>query len=81
MNDSKQFWFPAKRYGWGWGLPNCWQGWLVFIAYFVLMAICMVVLLPQGAKSAFLGYTAILSLVLVGICYAKGEPPAWRWGK
>jgi hypothetical protein len=24
MDDD--FWFPAKRYGWGWGLPVKWQG-------------------------------------------------------
>ncbi len=30
------FWFPAKSYGWGWGLPVKWQGWLVLLAYFAL---------------------------------------------
>jgi len=23
---------------------------------------------------------AVLSLLLVGICWLKGEPPRWRWG-
>jgi hypothetical protein len=30
-------WFPAKRYGWGWGLPSAWQGWVVLISYFALV--------------------------------------------
>ncbi|WP_269146578.1 hypothetical protein [Xanthomonas oryzae] len=30
MADKKDYWFPAKTYGWGWGLPTVWQGWLVY---------------------------------------------------
>ena len=29
MQTERKYWFPAKRYGWGWGMPNTWQGWLV----------------------------------------------------
>lgn len=28
-SNGKKIWFPAKRYGWGWGLPVTWQGWVV----------------------------------------------------
>ena len=38
---SPPYWFPAKRYGWGWGLPTVWQGRLVFIAFFVLVALAV----------------------------------------
>ena len=32
MTDkSPPYWFPAKSYGFGWGLPITWQGWLVFL--------------------------------------------------
>ena len=30
MPDKKEYWFAAKTYGWGWGLPTVWQGWLVY---------------------------------------------------
>jgi hypothetical protein len=30
MQTERKYWFPAKRYGWGWGIPSSWQGWLVF---------------------------------------------------
>jgi hypothetical protein len=33
----KNYWFPVKTYGWGWGCPNCWQGWVVILAYVVLL--------------------------------------------
>ena len=35
---TPQYWFPAKTYGWGWGLPITWQGWLVFLAALALFA-------------------------------------------
>jgi hypothetical protein len=36
-SNPPRYWFPAKRYGWGWGLPCTWQGWLVLAAYLGLM--------------------------------------------
>jgi hypothetical protein len=32
MPQDPEYWFPAKRYGWGWGIPVTWQGWVVFAA-------------------------------------------------
>ena len=39
---SKQYWFPVKRYGWGWGLPIVWQGWVVLVAYTSLLSAALV---------------------------------------
>ena len=75
------YWFPARRYGWGWGLPLVWQGWLVFIAFFILLAAGAVVLIPSQGQLVFAAYSGFLVLVLLGVCYLKGEPPAWRWGR
>jgi len=30
---ERKIWFPAKRYGWGWGPPVCWQGWVVVLLW------------------------------------------------
>jgi hypothetical protein len=35
--NRSQYWFPAKRYGWGWGFLCAWQGWLVFAAFLALI--------------------------------------------
>jgi hypothetical protein len=35
--DTKNYWFRAQRYGWGWGLPLTWQGWIIVIAYTVMI--------------------------------------------
>lgn len=37
MPSDQGYWFPAKRYGWGWGFPIAWQGWLVFGAFLGLL--------------------------------------------
>ena len=75
-----RYWFAAKRYGWGWGLPTAWQGWVVLIAW-----TSIVVGLSPGLAAhhpaAFVAMIIVMSALLIGICYAKGEPVRWRWGK
>ena len=79
MSTKQKYWFPAKRYGWGWGLPSCWQGWVVFGIYFVLLGAGA---LRIGSDSlVFAAFAVMLSILLIAICWIKGEPPRWRWGK
>lgn len=73
---TPRYWFRAKRYGWGWGLPLCWEGWVVMGVWFGGL-IALVVSLDEPDRSAAVFAE---SLVLVGICWWKGEPPRWRWG-
>jgi hypothetical protein len=81
------YWFPARRYGWGWGLPQSWQGWLVLDAYLIgiagLILFCFLLNSHLGFKSLlyFLFLSGILTGCLIVICYIKGEPPSWRWGR
>ncbi len=80
MTDSKSFWFPAKRYGWGWGLPVTWQGWAVLIGYVLLLGAGALLFPPTRDTPAFIVCTALLTALLITICYFKGERPSWRWG-
>jgi len=73
-------WFPAKRYGWGWGPPSAWQGWVVVGVFVALMLAGAVYLLPRHGPVAFVAYALVSSLALVAVCWIKGEPPRWRWG-
>ena len=75
------YWFRAKRYGWGWGWPSSWQGWVVLAAFIALLGTGGILLPPASNLGAFLGYVALLSALLIVICWLKGEPPRWRWGK
>ena len=81
MSDRPPYWFPAKRYGWGWGLPTAWQGWVVLLAFVALVAIGARWLLPSYGHTVFLVYTLAVVAALVLVCWLKGEPPRWRWGK
>lgn len=75
-----KYWFPAKRYGWGWGLPLRWEGWLVLIVFVALVGLGALVFPPRMALASYLGYVALLCALFVGVCWVKGEPPRWRWG-
>jgi hypothetical protein len=78
---EEHYWFPAKRYGWGWGLPTAWQGWVVMAVFFCLVLAGAVALLPSYGPPTFVAYTIVLCVFLVAVCWAKGERPRWRWGK
>jgi hypothetical protein len=71
-------WFPAKRYGWGWGLPSRREGWLVIAAF--LLAHVLLALLTRRNPAAFVAGIIALSTSLIAVCWWKGEAPRWRWG-
>ena len=80
-SNEKQIWFPAKRYGWGWGLPCAWQGWAVLAGFTILLTISGMLLLPGGHYGLWIASEIVLITALIFICLAKGEKPRWRWGK
>ena len=79
--QTSRYWFPAKRHGWGWGLPSVWQGWAVLAVYFALLASGAFVFLPAQEVPTFVAWALVLSLVLTVVCAVKGEPPGWRSGE
>ena len=79
-NPSRRYWFPAKRFGWGWGLPTAWQGWVVLLVYAAIIAVLIWRVPPSSYPSLFCGSVVIVSLLLVMVCWLKGEPPSWHWG-
>jgi hypothetical protein len=80
MSNDRRYWFPAKRYGWGWGPPRHWQGWAVLVVWLGAIMATAFALLPQH-RAGFLLSVLAMSGLLLAVCYAKGEPPAWRWGE
>ncbi|MGO9359245.1 MAG: hypothetical protein ACLP1D_16530 [Xanthobacteraceae bacterium] len=80
MPSDLDYWFPAKRYGWGWGVPKAWQGWAVLATFVVLVAAGAWLFPPRTAHVAYLAYVVVLCLLLTGVCWLKGAPPRWRWG-
>lgn len=80
-DKAGRYWFRAKKYGWGWGLPAAWQGWLTFILYFVAIALSAYRFSPETEPTAFVVSAILFTAILVFVCWKKGEPAAWRWGK
>ena len=76
----REYWFPAKTRGWGWGPPRTWQGWAVLAAYAGLLVLGFIAFPPPREITLFLVHTWIVTALLIGICWLKGEPPRWRWG-
>jgi hypothetical protein len=80
-----KIWFKTKTYGWGW-TPVTWQGWLC-VALYISFVVWMFKDIDQESHSAsdtlinfFLPFV-IATVILTAVCYKKGEPPRWRWGK
>lgn len=81
MPTQPRYWFPAKRYGWGWGVPTTWQGWTVLAFYIALVAAGVGFIPPSDEPGLFVAFVAFLTLLLIAVCWIKGEPPRWRWGE
>jgi hypothetical protein len=79
MPSAVRYWFPAKRYGWGWGPPITWEGWAILGAYVALITVGAAVI-TKHSLVAFIAYAIVLSVLVAAICWWKGEPPRWRWG-
>jgi hypothetical protein len=81
MSEQKnKAWFPAKRYGIGWGFPNCWQGWVVVAAWVALIVGGTILLRPDRCPLAYAACDLVITALLVLVIAAKGEKPRWRWG-
>lgn len=81
MENRKAYWFPAKTYGWGWGIPTVWQGWVVLIAYMAGITAAIVFVRPEEHPTEFFAILGALTVALLVVCWLKGEPPTWRWGR
>lgn len=79
--NSPNYWFRAKRYGWGWGLPSSWQGWVVLAAYFALALGGIPLVYDLKGTVVYITYVVILTVVFLAICWLTGEPLHWRWGE
>jgi len=63
----------------GMGLTDHLEGWLVFAAFFGLIVAGVFLFPPRKALATFIGYVVVLIVVLIAVCWWKGEAPRWRW--
>jgi hypothetical protein len=80
---APKYWFRAKRYGWGWGLPSAWQGWVFLVSWmtaFTLGSLFLGSSLLPNHPGLFASFVVAMIAIVLTVCLAKGEPPRWRWG-
>lgn len=84
QDNPKHVWFKRKLFGWGW-TPVTWQGWLVILAYVALVLLFALTIdensPPREVVFTFVLPATVLTILLIRICYRKGEKPKWQWGK
>jgi hypothetical protein len=78
--QDRSYWFAAKRYGWGWGLPLTWQGWVVYALWIAVLLGSIRFLHLRQHPFGHVAFLIGMIAVLLGICFWKGEPARWRWG-
>lgn len=70
-DNPNNLWFKRKIYGWGW-TPAKWQGWLTIVLYISIIIFAVSKREPVSILVA--------TILLIYICYKKGEKPRWQWG-
>ena len=83
-DNPERLWFKRKLFGWGWS-PVTWQGWLDVWVY-IASAVFFGSTIDRNSSTREIVFTFILPLfvltmLLVRICYRKGEKSRWQWGK
>ncbi len=82
-DNPEHYWFKRKIWGWGW-VPVTWQGWVVIGLWLLAVAFFASTLdessPPQEVAFTFILPTLFLTILLIRICYMKGEKPRWQWG-
>jgi len=53
---------------------------VVVVAYLVLVLGGIPIVQVSKGNVLYLAWVAVLTVVLIVICWLKGEPPRWRWG-
>lgn len=77
--DDRKAWFAPKRYGLGSGLPIAWQGWVLLIAYVVVLSATAILLEGKGWLQAAIIVSATVTLLIICARTTRGGW-RWRWG-
>ncbi len=72
-------WFPAKKFGYGAGLPFKWQGWALLLSH--MAVIIGVAFLLKDSPMPFVPLALFIALAPMPIYAAHTEGKwKWRWG-
>ncbi len=77
--DTKNLWFVNRDYGYGWRPANIY-GWLTVGVYVLLVLTALSQIETRISVAGFMAWVFVLTIILIGISYAKGSQLQWRWG-
>lgn len=82
----KKPWFHPKKYGYGWGMPAIWQGWVILLGYiaFILYDFLRIDRKSHSASDTLLNFIPqiiLASIILFLIVRITSGKPKWHWGK
>jgi hypothetical protein len=81
---GKEPWFEQKRYGYGAGLPLCWQGWALLAAYLgVVAGIARLLAVEPSRASGVLAWMLLAISTLGFLLIVRRRTRGgwqWRWG-
>jgi hypothetical protein len=82
-DNPEGYWFKRRLYGWGW-IPATREGWGILALYLAaIIAFAFTIdenSPPREIVFTFVFPVAVLTLLLIRICYKTGEKPKWMWG-
>ena len=79
MTERKQkVWFLAKWFGFVWGLPASWKGWVVLVLYLVLV---LATALFAPAETRLPVFFILTGMFIIVVVFTGERPVRWRWGK
>ena len=78
MSTSPDTGFAPSAMGSGWGLPLAWEGW-VFLFTWMLVVPLGIRFLTPGGKAMRWAFVAAMVILLLVVCYWKGDPVGRRW--
>lgn len=71
---DQRWWFPKREFGFGWGPPTCWQGWITLLVFITAMALGLPLVGPELGRHGQLLVAGILTGGLLAVLLWKGEP-------
>ena len=81
----KRYWFKRKTYGWGWTSAT-WEGWVVLLVWAVILVFLFKDIDEKSYSSSNMLTSVVVPFVislviLLAVCFWKGEKPKWQWGE
>lgn len=83
-DNPEGYWFKRKLFGWGW-VPVRWQGWVIVGVYIAALVYISTYVdgnshsVSDTLYGVFVPFV-VMTILLIVICYKKGEKPKWMWG-